>query len=454
MLHRLLLLSTALFSPCLFAAEHAISSAAELAKLDPTLAPGDVITLSDGTWKDQRLVFTARGTATLPITFRAATPGKVILEGDSALKIDGEHLVVEGLWLKNATTDATGIEVRGSNCRVTGCAVSGGSHRNYLRLWGSRHRIDHCAFSGKTSEGPTVQIEVGDSSNHHQLDHNHFGPRAPLGRNGGETIRIGYSHQSMRSSATLIEHNLFERCDGEIEIISNKSCDNLYRGNTFRDCNGMLTLRHGNRCRVEGNFFFGNLRRGSGGIRVIGEDHVVVNNYIDSVVNGAFWITSGIPDSPLDGYFVARNCTIAFNTVVASPGPCIDLEAGLGSSGRTLRPENIIIAANVFSLPPESTLSKGKDGGGIRWSGNFSNLADAHTTKADLMLSRSGDGLWRPLPGSPLHAASDLLGGVTTDIDGQPRPARSDAGCDQISTAPVSSRPLAPADVGPAWLRP
>jgi len=59
----------------------------------------------------------------------------------------------------------------------------------------------------------------------------------------------------MRNSRAVVESNLFDRCDGELEIISSKSCENVYRHNTFLDCAGMLTLRHGNRCTVEGNFF-------------------------------------------------------------------------------------------------------------------------------------------------------------------------------------------------------
>ena len=73
------------------------------------------------------------------------------------------------------------------------------------------------------------------------------------GENGGETMRLGYSYQSMFVSRTTVEDNLFTQCDGEIEIISSKSCENVYRHNTFRDCEGTLTLRHGNRCVVDGN---------------------------------------------------------------------------------------------------------------------------------------------------------------------------------------------------------
>ncbi|RYD47585.1 MAG: hypothetical protein EOP83_27820, partial [Verrucomicrobiaceae bacterium] len=245
------------------AAEHRISSAAELAGL--SLAPGDTVVVADGSWKHQRIQFHAKGTEDRPITLRAATAGMALLEEDSSLEIAGEHLVVSGLWVKDGS-----IEIKGHGNRLTNCAITGGKQKNYLHLYGQHHRVDQCHFSGKATEGPTLQIEVEESPNKHRIDHNHFGTRLPLGRNGGETIRIGYSHQAMLSSGTVVEHNLFENCDGEIEVISNKSCDNIYRANTFRECAGFLTLRHGNRCRVEGNFFFGQLKRGSGGIRVIG----------------------------------------------------------------------------------------------------------------------------------------------------------------------------------------
>ncbi|MDB4644342.1 hypothetical protein OAF59_01590 [bacterium] len=41
----------------------------------------------------------------------------------------------------------------------------------------------------------------------------------------------------------------------------------MYRRNTFESCSGQLTLRHGNECIVEGNYFLGNGISGtSGGI--------------------------------------------------------------------------------------------------------------------------------------------------------------------------------------------
>jgi hypothetical protein len=60
----------------------------------------------------------------------------------------------------------------------------------------------------------------------------------------------------------------------------------------------------------------GHHKKGSGGIRVIGEDHLIINNYIDAVEKGGFWVTAGVPNSALNAYFQAPNCVIVFNTFV------------------------------------------------------------------------------------------------------------------------------------------
>lgn len=437
-------------------AEFPVSSPAEILRASANAKPGDTLVMKDGPWEDAAIVFDARGTPGKPITLRAGTPGKVVLSGKSSIVIGGEHLVVSGLFLQNCTATRDGIKLAGRNNRITECAVVRGDYKFFVHLFGTSNRMDQCYLAEKTNDSPTMQIEVEGQPNFHRIDHNYFGHRPPLGRNGGETIRVGYSHQSMTNSGTLVEHNLFERCDGELEIISNKSCENTFRANTFLDCAGMLTLRHGNRCVVDGNFFLGHHKRGAGGIRVIGEDHVVINNYIDGVENGGFWITSGISNSELKGYFQARNCLIAFNTFVDSRGPAIQLDAGFGSSGRTLQPENITIANNIFSLS-EGQLLNGTEGGkGYRWMGNIAAGSGAHSgiRFLDPKLEKAKDGLWRPAQGSP---ANDLAEGnfqvVRHDVDGQPRNVRADVGCDEISDSPRTNRPLTATDVGPTWLR-
>jgi poly(beta-D-mannuronate) lyase len=441
------------------AADIRVSTAAEITRAAGEARPGDVLVMSDGEWRDQVIYFGAKGTAEKPITLRAQTPGKVVLTGKSSVTIDGEHLIVSGLFLKDGQLTGDGVKLAGRNNRLTESAVVGGNYKFFVHLFGTSNRFDHCYLAGKTNDSPTLQIEVEGKPNYHRLDYNHFGHRPPLNRNGGETIRVGYSHQSMTNSGTMVEHNLFERCDGELEIISNKSCENTYRANTFLECAGMFTLRHGNRCVVDGNFFIGRHKNGSGGIRIIGEDHVIINNYIEGVEKGGFWITSGISNSELKGYFQSRNCVIAFNTFVDSRGPAVELDAGFGSSGRTLRPENITISNNVFSIS-EGALLKGKEGGsGFKWMGNIASSASSAGIEragikfVEAKLERGADGLWRAAKDSAARGAAEgSFPSVKTDIDGQQRQGRADSGCDQLSEAPVTRRRLTAADVGPAWM--
>jgi poly(beta-D-mannuronate) lyase len=517
----LIVATCALASSQTAAADYRVSSAADVASVAVKLQPGDVVVLANGEWNDQSIVLFGKGTAEKPITVRAETPGKVVLTGKSSVVIDGEYVVATELCIKDGAGAGDGIALKGRHCRLTESAMIGGTYKFFVHLYGAENRVDHCYLAEKTSESPTLQVEAPGEPNHHRIDHNLFAHRPPLGRNGGETMRVGYSHQSMNNSGTVVEDNLFDRCDGEIEIISSKSCENIYRRNTFLDCAGMLTLRHGNRCTVEGNFFLAHHKRGSGGIRVIGEDHTIVNNYIDGVEKGAFWITSGIPDSPLKGYFRARGCLIAFNTVVDSAGPYLDLAAGLGTSNRSLKPENITIANNVFvgrTTPPEvivpdvkvpevkvpdvkvpevkipdvkvpdvnvpdssgsnaatakprqtparrrteesGSLLSGEEGSGFKWMGNFASMAGMLSSKHDgiqllnIKLECGSDGMWRPMADSPVRGAAEgNFPAVKIDIDGQPRSGRLDAGCDQLSEAPITSRPLTAADVGPEWMK-
>src|SRR5262249_32290341 len=157
-----------------------------------------------------QIPFVVKGTVEQPVTLRAETPGKVILTGTSSLKIDGEFALVQGLLFRGVAAAGDSVRLAGRHCRVTDTAIGGGTSKFYVHIFGIENRLDHCYLAGKTSDSPTLQIEVGGEPNRHAIDHNHFGPRPPLGRNGGETIRVGYSHQSMSDSGTVVEQNLFE----------------------------------------------------------------------------------------------------------------------------------------------------------------------------------------------------------------------------------------------------
>lgn len=72
------------------AADHLVRDQAAYAAAVKRAAPGDRILLADGEWRDFQIVFSGEGTADKPITLAAQTPGKVIISGQSNLRIGGE----------------------------------------------------------------------------------------------------------------------------------------------------------------------------------------------------------------------------------------------------------------------------------------------------------------------------------------------------------------------------
>jgi len=444
-------------------------------------SPGDRIVMKNGLWANARIRFRAMGTADAPIRLSAETPGRVILTGSSSLSLGGSHLVVEGLLFQDTAPTAekaeavisfrTDSRTQAQDCRVTDCAIIDFSppdkkvDTRWVSLYGLRNRVDHCAFHNKTNLGTTLVVWLNKPAEHqpnyHRIDHNYFGPRTPVGMNGAETIRIGDSATSMQVSRTTVESNYFYRCNGEGEIISNKSCENVYRGNTFVECEGALTLRHGNRSTVEGNFFLGNGARLTGGVRVIGEDQRVVNNYFADLAGddsrSALTFMEGIKDSPLSGYFQVKNALVAFNTFVNNKHN-FNFGEGAGRDRQTMPPVRCKVANNLVVGKTAPLVVVHDPAAEIRFEGNLMYGAELGIPpcpgirQLDPRLEKGSDGLWRPAPDSPaLGAAEGSFFNVSEDMDGQKRTGKLDVGADQRSNEPIQCRPLTPKDVGPSW---
>ena len=308
-----------------------------------------------------------------------------MLTGMSTLRIGGEHLVVEGLLFQDPNPSVSDLiqfridsDELAHGCRMTNCAVveadqrSGGESR-WVGLYGTGHRVDHCRFEGKSDKGATFVVWLGDDNKGlHQIDHNYFGPRERLGSNGGETIRIGDSKTSMLAADCVVEHNLFEKCNGETECISNKSCGNIYRDNTFREVSGTLTLRHGNGCLVERNVFLGNQARGTGGVRIIGEDHIVRGNYLADLTGddgrSAISLMMGIPNSPAHRYFQVKRALVEDNSIVDCKYPLV---IGLSDDeNATLAPEETVFRGNLVVSPRRNIVDARCSLAGITWQDN------------------------------------------------------------------------------------
>ncbi len=456
-----------------FAADHTVANPAEFARLQKLAKPGDVLILKNGTWADAALLFDAQGTAEKPITLRAETPGQVMFTGKSRLRIGGQHLVVEGLWFKDAGDRKDDvIEFRANsnkpatNCRVTACAITDYNPPNkkqdyrWVSLYGVRNRVDHCYFAGKQHAGTTLVVWVSDKPNYHQIDHNHFGPRPRLGENGGETIRVGTSEVSMNNSRTVVEFNLFQECNGEVEIVSNKSCENIYRHNTFLHCEGAMTLRHGNRCVVEANYFIGDHRKNTGGVRIIGEDHRVVNNYFAELggveSRSALTLMNGLKDSPLHGYFQVKRAVIAFNTFLNCKSSVLIGYVSDNPKGADLPPVDCVFANNLLESATTPIFKVDTEPVNWKWDGSIAVGAIGSPVGVRAMDAKGKE--WRPA-GAPLDyvfyankAEGDALG-IVEDIEGQTRDARKDVGCNEVSNLPIKYKILTKEITGPGWLK-
>lgn len=349
----------------LLAKEVMVESQAAFKAALSQIEAGDTIVLKNGTWSDFEIGFFAEGRADSPVTLRAETPGKVILSGLSNLRLAGNYLVVEGLVFKNGYTP-TGEVISfkrddthlANYSRVTQVVIDSFNNPDrdssdyWVVLYGKHNRFDHSYLAGKRNLGVTMAVRLNTEAsqqNYHRIDHNYFGHRPILGSNGGETLRVGTSTFSLTDSHTLIENNYFDRCDGEVEIVSIKSGKNIVRNNVFYESRGALALRHGNGNLVEGNVFLGNGAEHTGGIRVINSDQVVRNNYLEGLTGtrfgSGFAVMNGAQGAAVHRYAQVVNATIENNTFIN-----VDtIQLGAGSDAeRNAPPANSRMQRNLF----------------------------------------------------------------------------------------------------------
>lgn len=348
-----------------------VSNADELNEAIANAQPGTNIIMADGAWDDVQIRFTGKGTERQPITLRAQTPGKVIIQGESDLKLAGEYLIVDGLYFTNGSSPSEAViqfyvdeDHLANHSRVTNCVIKDYNQpqRDQQDFWvlfkGRYNQLDHCYLAGKSNRGPTVRINLsGNESikNYHRINNNHFGPRPPKGGPSAETMQLGTSGTSMTPSHTLVENNLFDRCNGEVEIISSKSNFNEFRNNVFYKSEGSLVTRHGNYCTIDGNYFIGD--EGSphiGGIRLIGTGHWVTNNYFYNL-NGEMFraplaVMNGIRRSAINRYIQVTDVVVAFNTWVNCTSPW---QFGVGSN---VDQKDVLPPSEIRSETPIRTL--------------------------------------------------------------------------------------------------
>lgn len=330
------------------------------------------------------------------------------------------------------------------------------------------NRVDHNIFENKTQPGnfltidgsnePTYQVSQRDT-----IDHNLFRNNNPRVENEKESIRVGWSEISQSSGFTVIEYNLFEECNGDPEIISVKTSDNIIRNNTFRRCQGTLSLRHGNRSQVYGNFFFGENVDGTGGIRLYGDDHLIYNNYFEGL-KGTKWdapltLTNGDYNGGTNysKHYRINRAKIIFNTLVNNTS---GIEIGFSNNGKYSKPPRDVSMENNLIVGSQNDLvSIITEPINMKWDRNIffpsgSNnvgieLPDSQISNTDPFLEQKEE-LWKLSIYSPaINNANQSNKQFLIDIDGQERDSIYDIGADEFSFAEIKNQPLTEADVGP-----
>jgi poly(beta-D-mannuronate) lyase len=435
---KLLAFTACLFlSACCLAGTILVKNIEELNQANKTAQPGDVVILQNGTWSNVAIKLSCSGEEGKPIVFKAQEAGKVIISGTSQLRFGGNYITVDGLCFTNGYSPSGPIvdfrindKQLANNCRFTNCVINDFnkpkrmSEDYWVSLSGKKNRIDHCSFLNKKNLGVLMAVILDDErsrENFHSIDHNYFGVRPPLGSNAGEIIRVGVSQHCQFNSNTQIVDNFFDRCDGETEIISIKSCSNVVRYNVFKESQGDVVLRHGNDNTVESNIFMGNDKEGTGGVRIINRGQWVVNNLFYKCRGVAFRsplsIMNGVPNSPAFRYVPVTDAVVANNSFYN----CTPISFCEGSDAeRSTPPSNVYFFNNTFYNNRDSLIYHVYDNiSGISFANNIVSKAVPQPltkgfTKTSLQEDRKVNVTWTSAPGiNPQSFLPDSMARLT-----------------------------------------
>lgn len=456
-----------------------VANAAQFLEAVNKLKAGDSLEVLDGKYDlKTNAVITSTGTEQKPVVIRAKNPGGVVFVNKSYLTLRFvSYVKIEGFIFRSKNGAAVTFESC-THCRVTKSEFKliDTEENRWVYITEAEsatepisgyNRIDHNKFEDKSEKGNMITTDgfhkkSPQISQHDLIDHNYFRNVGPRIENGMETIRLGQGTLTGSSGFTTIEYNLFENCDGDAEIISVKCDSNFIRYNTFRKCQGGVCLRQSSGTIIEGNFFLGEGKKETGGVRVYRSGNLIFNNYFSGLTGsgnfGALSFTNGDHETfkaheaihiPPSGNIFAFN-TLAYNEH--------NIEIGYNQKDKTsLPPKNNVIANNVIIGNKNKLINYYTKPVNQIWEGNlfyadgFSVLGIARVLpdqirEADPLL-RQEDSIWRITKNSPaVNSAMGIYDFVKTDINGNLRDELKDAGAEEYSSNGLKRLPLKAAD--------
>lgn len=319
---------------CALAKKYKVSTPEEFHKAAAIVLPGDEIIIADGNYTDWSLTINTNGTVNKPIVIRAETVGKVNFSGNvhmAVFKLTGAYTVLSGLTFSDCRLfrekGITGVLIELKNaksCRITECTFKRNiADAQYIPLVvisgkAEYNRVDHCNFNSNI-DNMELQVHITEKEVplHSLIDHNVFRDKPKVSWanvNGGECVQIGQDPVLLGSqyAHTTVRDNRFIACNGEAEVISNKSSGNSYINNYLEDCKGELVMRGGHDCVIDSNTITG----GSGGIRVNGTSHSITNNKLEGLPTGIrFMYGMAKGKNDIGFYIAASDCLVKQNKI-------------------------------------------------------------------------------------------------------------------------------------------
>ncbi|MGL6314026.1 polysaccharide lyase 6 family protein [Vibrio sp. WXL103] len=305
------------------------------------------------------------------ITIEAEQPGATWLTGLVQFVLNGDDITLDGLVFTEGGPAERfgGIRMMGNRNTLQNSTFYYFNHDYayepderrseypkylWVSLWGKDGKVVNNLFEGKQKRGTLIGVQKDETPDNHYIAHNIFldqqqnqfdelAIKEAIRYNGNswEAIRIGDSKSSQWPSKSQFVDNLMINMDGERELISIKSGENVIGGNTIFESASLISLRHGKANVVDSNVILGNEKRLTGGIRVYDEDHVINNNYISGTrgrdgliegnadLRGGVVINTGIIDvvnneildqevkgKELNKQWTPKNITVKNNTLV------------------------------------------------------------------------------------------------------------------------------------------
>jgi len=309
----------------------------EFKKAAEVVKAGDEIVIANGNYSGWELVINTNGTAEKNVIIRAEKTGKVVFSGDAnkpIFQLTGSYTIISGLTFSGCNVfkvkNETGflVELKDTKyCRVTDCAFT----KNAVKVQftpifvisgkGEYNRVDHCSFTSNIdNQELQVKITNDDLPTYTLIDHNLFNDKDKVNWpvfNGGECVQIGQDPILLGNlyAYAMVRDNRFIHCNGEPEVISNKSSGNKYIHNYFEDCHGELVMRGGHDCLIDSNTFKG----GTGGIRVNGTHHTITNNTFTGLpiaIRLMYGMAKGKSETGF--YIAASDCLVKNNSIANS----------------------------------------------------------------------------------------------------------------------------------------